>query len=209
MLATFLPGFLSGLIILTREEMLFIIPSAYIAYILLYERRRRDFVARTVIFLITTAFTVIPWLLYSSVHFGDPFYSYAFYINIVTNVFGSTPKAEVVSGSSASVFHWILLGLWKELNALPAIFSLFGSVFLPAGIIFTIRKRAIWIVYLVMGIDMLLLAILLYPFPYELKLFPYRFTDVDRIIFSGAMPANVIVAHGIVKLTSLLSDRER
>ena len=211
LIATLLSGFLSGLIILTREEMLLVIPPAYIIYMFFHEKRRRDLIARTCFFLMTIIFTISPWLFYSSVHFGDPFYSYTFYTRIVTGRLGGVPGTE--PASEVPVFLRLLgmtgSGLWNEITALPAIFSLFGFVFLPVGIIFTIRKRAVWIVYLIMGLDLLLLAPLLYSYHYELMLFPYRWVDVDRIIFSGVMPANVIVAYGIMRLTSFLSDKER
>lgn len=215
LIATFLPGFLSGLIILTREEMLFIIPPAYILYVFFYEKRRRDFVTRTCVFLVTTIFAITPWLLYSTTHFGDFFHSYAFYTRKLPLVLGIGAEniSESVPGTGATpglpIYVEILSGLWKEIIALPAIFSLFGFVFLPVGVMFTRRKRAIWIVYLIMGLDMLLLAPLLYHNPYKLTLFPYRHVEIDRIIFSGVMPANVIVAYGIRRFTSFLSVKER
>jgi len=209
LIATFLPGFLAGLIILTREEMSFVIPPAYIVYVFFNEKRRRDFIARTSVFLITTISTITPWLLYSGTHFGDFFYSYAIY-------FRWNPllerMSESVAGTAAAtglpIYVEILSGLWKEITALPAIFSLFGFVFLPVGVMFTRRKRAIWIVYLIMGLDILFLAPLLYPFPYKLTLFPFSHVDIERIMFSGVMPANVIVAYGIRRLTPFRSDKE-
>jgi len=209
LLATFLPGFLSGLIILTREEMPFIIPPAYIAYIYFHEKRRRDSIMRICIFLIATIFTVTPWLLYSSLYFGDPFYSYAYYINAFISRLGSTPVSGATSGTPVlrpvSLVS-ILLGIWGEVTALPSIFSLLGFVFLPIGILFTIRRRATWIVYLVMGFNLLLFALIIRDsVPYQLMLFPYGWVDTSRIIFSGTMPGNVIAAYGIVRLTSLLS----
>lgn len=210
-LITVLSGFFSGLIILTREEMLFIIPPAYVAYEFFNEKRRRDFLLRTCIFLVATLLTITPWLLYSSSHFGHPFYSYIYYTEDITGEFGLAQGTEA-SSSSTSAFQKILSsairGFQKEMIALPAVFSLFGFLFLPVGVVFSIKRRAIWIVYFIVGLDLLILAPMLHFVPYELVLFPYSWVDVDRIIFPGVMSANIFVAYGIVKLLSLLSTKE-
>ena len=207
MMATILLGFLSGLLILTREEMIFVISPACIAYIYFCEKKRSDFMVRTTVFLAITIITITPWLLYSSAHFGDPFYSYSFYMKQFGN--GNSSGATDI-GVLQRVFSRISFGLWKEISEMPAIFAFVSFAFLPIGIMFTIKKRVTWVIYLIMGLDMLVLAYFLGgpKWFYELRL-PYTFYDVNRWVLPAVMPVNVIVAYGIKTFIYSLTGSKR
>ena len=211
LIASTMPGFLSGLLILTREEMLFVIPPAYIAYAYFYEKKRLNFMVKTSVFIITTTLVMIPWLLYSSTQFGDPFYSYWFYLkNVVGGVGTEVPGAE---GVSVPVFPWllgilpaILFGLWREMIELPAVLSLLGFLFLPVGVMLTVKKRAIWVIYFIMASDLFILSpIMSLPGYLDRLSMPYQWINVSRFIFPSVMPTIIITAYGIRSLVPFLT----
>ncbi|MFQ6126906.1 MAG: ArnT family glycosyltransferase, partial [Candidatus Heimdallarchaeota archaeon] len=212
LIASVLPGFLSGLLILTREEMIFVIPPAYIAYIFLCERKRLDFVMRTVVFSITTMLTITPWLLYSNTYFGDPFYSYTYYLSsyLPPQGDGSTPGAAPSTWSYTNLsgaLSTIIFGLWKELTEFPANLSLLGLLFFPIGVVFAIKKQGTWMIYLTIVSDLLILSPEFFPLRHLGKpAATYYWNDVSRIIFSALMPANIIVAYGIRRFIPFLSN---
>jgi len=189
-IATILLGFLSGLLILTREEMLFIILPSIIIY--LYFTRRPDFKLKVSILLIIALLTIAPWLFYSAIHFGDPLFSYTYYIEI--------PSVTQRAGSTGSYFPSLLtrllFGLWTEISMLQPILSLIGFVFLPIGILFSVRKRPTWIILVLVGVDMLVLSYFL-----RFQDLPYKLQDANRIILSAVMPTSLLSAYGIRKIT--------
>jgi hypothetical protein len=207
LIANVLPGFLSGLLILTREEMIFVIPPAYIAYVFLYERKRLDFILRTAVFSIATMLTIAPWLVYSNTHFGDPFYSYTYYLpqgNGGTS--GAAPSTWSYVNLSGAL-STIIFGLWKELTEFPVNLSLLGLLFLPIGVVFAIKKPGTWIIYLIMLSDLLVLSYEFSPLRHlATPAATYYWNDVSRIIFSALMPANIIAAYGIRRFVPFLSN---
>jgi len=206
---TVLPGIVSGLIILTREEMLFIIPPVYVAYALFMEKKRKIFLARTGIFLLTTILVMSPWLMYSLTHFGDPFYSYTFYMD--QKYVGATSGEQSASAIKAPIFLTVLVasffGLWKVATEFPAVFSMLGLAFLPFGIIYTFKKRDVWLIYLVTGLDLALVSFFAsMPWYFKRPLETYDWSDPTRFFFSAAIAFNIIIAFGIRKLFPFLAE---
>lgn len=204
MIFTILLGFLSGLLILTREEMIFIISPACIAFLYICEKKRSDFMVRTTVFLAITIITITPWLLYSSAHFGDPFYSYAVYMKGFGN--SGNPSSATDMGVLQRVFSRTFFGLWKVISEMPATFAFVSLAFLPIGIMLSIRKRVTWIIYFIMGLDLLIIAYFsggpLYF--HELRL-PYMLHDPNRYPVPAVMPVNVIIAYGIKRFIHSLT----
>lgn len=209
MIATTLLGFLSGLLILTREEMIFIISPACIAYLYICEKKRSDFMVKTSVVLMTTMIAMTPWLLYSHAHFGDPFYSYYFYMEGL----GNGNSSGATNGAFVQrLLSRLLFGLWKQVSELPAIFAFISLVFLPIGIMFSIKRRVTWLVYFIMAFDLLILATFLGSredrWFYWTEL-PYKFTDANRWNLPGVMPSSVIMAFGIRRFICTLTGSKR
>ncbi|UCE28963.1 MAG: glycosyltransferase family 39 protein [Candidatus Bathyarchaeota archaeon] len=206
---TVLPGIISGLIILTREEMLFVIPPAYAAYVILRERKPKISLARISIFLVTTILVMAPWLLYSLSHFEDPFFSYTYYID--PKYISEASGGESVSAAKAPAVLRILSaffsGVWKVAIESPAVFSLFGLAFLPIGILFTFRNRNIWLIYIVAALDFALVSFFAsMPWYFTVPAKTFDWSDPTRFFFSTAMVLNVIIAFGARRVLSLLAE---
>jgi len=205
LLATALSALLTGLLILTREDLIFVIPLAFIAYIYFRKKELKDLIARMSIYLIVTILTLSPWLLYSSGHFGHPLYSYIYYFPRGITEGGDTGGVA----SFLAVLYRVISGLWNELTVFSAIFSPIGLVFLSIGVMFTLKKRAIWIIYFLMVVELFLLSYNFGRSIYLSELVPHKFFDVDRIILSVMLPANIIIAYGVKEFVSFLLPSDR
>jgi hypothetical protein len=189
--------------------MLFIIPPAYVAYALFMEKKRKIFLARTGIFLLTTILVMSPWLMYSLTQFGDPFHSYNFYLE--QKYVDATSGEQSVSAIKAPIFLTVLVasffGLWKVTTEFPAVFSMLGLAFLPFGIIYTFKKRGVWLIYLVTGLDLALVSFFaVMPWYFQRPLETYDWSDPTRFFFSAAIAFNIVIAFGIRKLFPFLAE---
>jgi len=206
---TVFPGIISGLIILTREEMLFIIPPAYVAYVLFMEKKRKIFLARAGIFLLATLLVMSPWLMYSLTHFGDPFYSYNYYIDpkYVSATSGEQSTGAIKAPIFLTVLGAFFFGLWKMATELPAVFSFLGLAFIPFGIISTFKKRDLWLIYLVTGLDLALVSFFAsMPWYFNVPTRTYDWSDPTRFFFSAAIAFNIVIAFGIRRLFPFLTE---
>ena len=209
LIMTVLTGVISGLIILTREEMIVVIPPTYIAYVLLMEKKLKISLARASIFIITTTLIMSPWLMYSLTHFGDPFFSYTIYMNpkYVEATSGEQSAAAINAPIFLTVPVAFVFGLWKVATELPAVFSLLGLAFLPFGIISTLKKRDVWLIYLVTGLDLALVSFFAsMPIYFNRPTRTYGWSDPTRFFFSTAIVFHIIIAFGIRKLFPFLAE---
>ena len=211
--ATFLSGVVSGLIILNREEMIVVIPVACIGYLFFMVKKRWAFVIKSSIFLMTTLLVMSPWLVYSQIHFGNPLYSYLYYAEDIAGATtqGAPAQGELTGTSATPLFLTIpkalFFGLWRLMLELPALFSLFALAFLPIGIMYTLKRRDLWIVYFILILDLILVSILAFvPLYFERQVMAYNWSDPTRFFFSAAMPFNIIIAAGIRKLFPFQED---
>lgn len=203
-ITTILTSLICGLIILTREEMIFIIPFACITYIILLEKKLKDIFIRTIIFIIITTLTITPWLIYSNITFNNPFHSYLYYLKSPISVLGSSFSSQTSAGdrSILTYVEWGIFGLWTEIYTLPNILSIMGFLFLLIGIMYNIKRRDIWIIYLIMIFDLIILSFAMgTPTTREQWSWPHVLWNVSRIPFSAVMPMIVISANGIVQFT--------
>ena len=202
LLAVFLSGVVSGLIILNREEMIVVIPAACIGYLFFMEKKRWDLVKKSSIFLMATLLVMSPWLAYSHAHFGNPFYSYTIYVGWVGS---DISEGEMTGTSETPSFLAIptafFFGLWRLLIESPALFSLLALAFLPIGVMSTFKRRDLWILYFILILDLVIVAFLASSSQYfERQVMGYNWSDPTRFFFSTAVPFNVIIAAGIGKL---------
>jgi len=203
LISTILSAFLCGLIILTREEMILVIPSAYILYVFFNEKKHRDFLVRIFVFLIATILTISPWLIYSNIHFGKPFYSYLWYTEKTTGYISTQIQSGASGRLITSLVFDFFLGLWKTLYFHPQIFSILVLIFLGIGIMYTIKKRSIWIIYFIPLFDILILSITFTSA--NLSVAPYILHNTNRIPSSAVLPLIIISAYGIRRFISFLS----
>lgn len=202
---TIFSGIITGLLILTREDLLFVIPPAWIVYTCIHRKGKRDLSIRVSLYLTMVILIITPWLVYSSQHFGHPLHSYMYYILREIGKDGGT--SDMATG--LFVAYRVIYGLWNEMAVLPAIFSVMGFAFLPIGMMFTLKRRDIWIVYFLIGAELILLAYLFGRQIQLVELVPYQFFDVDRIPFSVLMPANLIIAYGIRRFITFFLRLEK
>jgi hypothetical protein len=202
LLAAFLSGVVSGMIILNREEMIIVIPAACIGYLFFMEKKRWALVKKSSIFLMATLLVMSPWLAYCHAHFGNPFYSYTIYVGWVGS---DISEGEMTGTSETPSFLAIptafFFGLWRLLIESPALFSLLALAFLPIGVMFTFKRRDLWIFYFILILDLVIVSVLASSADYfERQIMGYNWSDPTRFLFSTAVPFNVIIAGGIQKL---------
>ena len=205
---TFMSGVVAGLGVLTREEMSLVIPIACIAYFFFIKKQKRVFLLDSAVFLIGLLLVMSPWLLYSANSFGDGLYSYRFYIEGVTY---DTVEGDLTGTSGEPLYIGIpkafLLGSWRFIIEWPALFSILPLFFIPIGIIHTLKRRDLWIIYFLLIIDVVFVSYLASdPEYFDRLITGYNWSDPLRFFSSIGMPFNVIIAAGIVKTIPFITD---